>query len=388
MTKLKFKIVLTCLFSVALILCVLLAVVFVLIPKNLEKQAKIAIKHEYEEYDPEGKENGVNFLSSSVAYLETNRTGEDLVYLTETERAVLAFCADNKTSHGEFYRIKRKNRDIILATYFSDADSSEKYEYALYVDIKAIMNYTKMLNLMFCGAVTLAGAVICVIGLKLGKTIESAQEIRQSFFQNASHELKTPLMAIQGYAEGIQTGVLPTKESAGVILEESDRMTLLIEELLALSKIDSAEFRPNFNKADVSEIIRSVALSFSPAFLKAQKELNADLCDEATVFCDERQIRKAVSNLISNAFKFCKTKVSVKCVNEKDKVIVIVSDDGDGIFKEDLPHVFERFYTGKNGNTGIGLALTEEIIKAHGGSIRAYNLGGAVFETTLPKTRR
>ena len=63
MTKLKFKIVLTCLFSVALILCVLLAVVFVLIPKNLEKQAKIAIKHEYEEYDPEGKENGVNFLS-------------------------------------------------------------------------------------------------------------------------------------------------------------------------------------------------------------------------------------------------------------------------------------------------------------------------------------
>ena len=101
------------------------------------------------------------------------------------------------------------------------------------------------------------------------------------------------------------------------------------------------------------------------------------------VLCDEKQIRKAVSNLISNAFKYCKTTVAVACKNENDKTIIAISDDGDGIDKDDLLHVFERFYTGKKGNTGIGLALTKEIIKMHGGEIRARNENGAVVEITL-----
>lgn len=67
------------------------------------------------------------------------------------------------------------------------------------------------------------------------------------------------------------------------------------------------------------------------------------------------------------------------------KVYIAVSDDGDGIDKVDLPHIFERFYTGKKGNTGIGLALVSEIVKSHGGDIKAYNRNGAVFEITLPK---
>lgn len=120
------------------------------------------------------------------------------------------------------------------------------------------------------------------------------------------------------------------------------------------------------------------------AFENGQKKLKTELCGEEAILCDEKQMRKAVSNLISNAFKFCKTTVTVRCSNEKSKVLIIVSDDGDGIAKEDLPHIFERFYTGRKGNTGIGLALTKEIIKFHGGDIKAYNRGGAGFETILP----
>ena len=202
MTKIKLKIVLTCLCSVALILCTLLVVVNVVVPKSLENQAKKAIKKEIGENHDDEK-SGMNFLSSSVAYLEIGGANEDLVYLTETEKAVLAFCDDKKPVRGEFYRMKDKNRDVVLAVYSSDADLTDKCEYVLYVDIKSILNYVRWLNLLFCFEVIIVGAVICAIGLKLGKTIESAQEIRQSFFQNASHELKTPLMAIQGYAEGI-----------------------------------------------------------------------------------------------------------------------------------------------------------------------------------------
>ena len=384
MTRIKLKIVLTCLCSAALILCALLVVVNIAIPQDLEKQAKKAIEYEYGEYDPFGNAKGVNFLSSSVAYLEIGQASEDLVYLTETEKAVLAFCADKKPARGEFHIVKGQNRNIVLAVYASDESLSEKFEYVLYVDINSILSYVKWLNWMFCGAVVVVGTVICAIGLKLGKTIESAQEIRQSFFQNASHELKTPLMAIQGYAEGIQTGVLPIRESAGVILEESDRMTELIEELLALSKIDSAQAKPKFREVDLAGIINGVTNSLAPAFENGQKKLKTELCGEEAILCDEKQMRKAVSNLISNAFKFCKTTVTVRCSNEKGKVLIIVSDDGDGIAKEDLPHIFERFYTGRKGNTGIGLALTKEIIKFHGGDIKVYNRGGAVFETILP----
>ena len=388
MNKIKLKILLTCLCSVVLILCALLVVVNVAIPKDLERRAKKAIEYEHGEYDPEDDNKGINFLSSSVGYLEMGQDDADYIYLTEIEKAVLSFCKDKPIVDGEFYRMKDRNNNLIFATYISDESSAERYEYALYVDISAILNYVKWLNFMFGGAVILVGAIICAIGLKLGKTIESAQEIRQSFFQNASHELKTPLMAIQGYAEGIQTGVLPTNESVSVILEESDRMTVLIEELLALSKIDSAQTKSDFKETDVTEIIKIVVNSFLPAFENSQKELKVELCDEAVVLCDERQTRKAVSNLISNAFKFCKTTVYVECVNEKDKVRITISDDGEGIEKEDEPHIFDRFYTGKKGNTGIGLALTKEIIKIHGGNIRAYNRNGAVFEITLPTGRK
>ena len=387
MTRVKLKIVLTCLCSVALVLCALLIVVNVAIPRDLERQAKKAIEYEYGEYDPEDDTKGINFLSASVWYIEIEQANDDLYYLTETEKAVLTFCKEKQMVHGEFYRIKDKNRNIVLAAYASATDLSEKFVYALYVDISAILSYVKWLNIMFGVAVIVVGAVICVIGLKLGKTIESAQEIRQSFFQNASHELKTPLMAIQGYAEGIQTGVLPTNESAGVILEESDRMTALIEELLALSKIDSAQTKAEFKSKDITEIIRNVACSFSPTFENAGKELKIELADNAVIMCDERQMRKVISNLISNAFKFCKTTVWVKCVNETGKICVTISDDGEGISKEDEAHIFERFYTGKKGNTGIGLALTEEIVKLHGGEIKAYNANGAVFEITLPKNK-
>ena len=120
-------------------------------------------------------------------------------------------------------------------------------------------------------------------------------------------------------------------------------MTALIEELLALSKIDSAQTKAEFKSKDITEIIRNVACSFSPTFENAGKELKIELADNAVIMCDERQMRKVISNLISNAFKFCKTTVWVKCVNETGKICVTISDDGEGISKEDEAHIFERF---------------------------------------------
>ena len=108
MTRIKTKIVLASLCSVALILCALLVVVNVAIPKNLETQAKQAIEYESGEHYPEEDGAGINFLSSSVAYLEIGQENEDLVYLTETEKAVLSFCSENNVVHSSFTEKKTK----------------------------------------------------------------------------------------------------------------------------------------------------------------------------------------------------------------------------------------------------------------------------------------
>ena len=85
-----------------------------------------------------------------------------------------------------------------------------------------------------------------------------------------------------------------------------------------------------------------------------------------------------------NGIRHCNSTVVITCTTEEKEAVVRVSDDGNGIAQEDLPHIFDRFYTGTNGSTGIGLALSREILNLHKGSIKAYNEVGAVFEIRLP----
>ena len=359
----------------------------VVIPKSLEKQAKEAISYEYEYGDSELPERQrKNLLSASVGYVEADQLDDELVYLTETERTVLEWCRGKKTEIGKFYTIKTADRSVVFAVYPSSEDFGNAYDYVLYVDTSAVGAYVSAIVWIFSAVIAVIGAIACIMGLKVGKSVETAQEIRQSFFQNASHELKTPLMAIQGYAEGIQTEVLDAKKSAEIILEESDRMTALVEQLLSLSKIDSAQSIPKLSPYDVREIVDDAVISLAPVFARNGIELRVMKEDSRLIAnCDENQLRKAFTNLLSNALRHAESFVKFSCKAESGKIIIVVSDDGGGINEEDLPRVFERFYTGRKGNTGIGLALTKEIIKLHGGEITALNdEKGAVFRIVLP----
>ena len=106
------------------------------------------------------------------------------------------------------------------------------------------------------------------------------------------------------------------------------------------------------------------------------------------VKCDDTQIRRAVTNILTNGLRYAHSQLCLTCRPDKRNVIIRIQDDGDGIAEGDLPHIFERFYMGKSGKSGIGLALTKEIIHLHKGTIRACNVdGGAVFEITLPMGR-
>ena len=122
-------------------------------------------------------------------------------------------------------------------------DGEEPYSYIMYIDIGPITRYIVTLNWVFFAVLLAISSVMCLLGFRFGRDIEKEAERQQTFFQNASHELKTPLMAIQGYAEGIQAGVMDAGDAADVILEESDRMAELVEELLDISKIDMGRQR-------------------------------------------------------------------------------------------------------------------------------------------------
>lgn len=387
MKKVSLKILLPIVLAVVSIICAMILLAAVVIPKSLEKQAKEAISYEYEYGDSELPERQrKNLLSASVGYVEADQLDDELVYLTETERTVLEWCRGKKTEIGKFYTIKTADRSVVFAVYPSSEDFGNAYDYVLYVDTSAVGAYVSAIVWIFSAVIAVIGAIACIMGLKVGKSVETAQEIRQSFFQNASHELKTPLMAIQGYAEGIQTEVLDAKKSAEIILEESDRMTALVEQLLSLSKIDSAQSIPKLSPYDVREIVDDAVISLAPVFARNGIELHVMKEDSRLIAnCDENQLRKAFTNLLSNALRHAESFVKFNCKAESGKIIIVVSDDGGGINEEDLPRVFERFYTGRKGNTGIGLALTKEIIKLHGGEITALNdEKGAVFRIVLP----
>ena len=258
----------------------------------------------------------------------------------------------------------------------------------MYIDIGPITRYIVTLNWAFFAVLLAISSVMCLLGFRFGRDIEKEAERQQTFFQNASHELKTPLMAIQGYAEGIQAGVMDAGSAAEVILTESDRMTELVEELLDISKIDMGRQLLAFSEMDIRELLYDSIRAVEPA-AAGGIAIVPDFPEEpVTVSCDDTRLRRAVTNILSNGVRYARSELRLTCRADKRHVTIRIQDDGDGIAEEDLPHIFDRFYMGKSGKSGIGLALTREIIHLHKGTIRARNGDtGAVFEISIPVSR-
>ena len=268
-------------------------------------------------------------------------------------------------------------------------NTEKPYSYIMYIDIGPITRYIVTLNWAFFGVLLAISSFMCLLGFRFGRDIEKEAERQQTFFQNASHELKTPLMAIQGYAEGIQAGVMDTGSAAEVILKESDRMTELVDELLDISKIDMGRQPLTLSEMDVRELLYDSIRAVEPAAAAGGIAITPDFPETPVmVSCDDTRLRRAVANILSNGVRYARSQLRLTCRADKRYVTIRIQDDGDGIAAEDLPHIFDRFYMGRSGKSGIGLALTKEIIHLHKGTIRAYNGDtGAVFEISIPVSR-
>ena len=222
---------------------------------------------------------------------------------------------------------------------------------------------------------------------QMSRQLEKAEAAQVKFFQNASHELRTPLTAIRGYAEGIASGVMQdVVPSANIIVAHSDKMSALVDELLYSSKLDSYMEASGDEIFNLPEILRRCI--WSVAGSAEERNLRLDLHIQAEdVFLrgSEEMIERALTNILSNAVRYARTEIVISLSAGEERVVITVEDDGAGISEEDLPHIFERFYKGRGGVTGLGLSITQEAVRRHGGSVSASAQNGrTVFTVIIP----
>ena len=406
MKNIKLRIVYLILCSALLLFALFMLVVNLIIPAHFVREAKKALISEaqYQNrtipytddgsfFDDEWNDTEEHFLTPSIVFLELDNANQSSGWNRDAyrlEKKLLEYCAGRDIALNQCYTFKTDRHHLIFMSVQEEQDDWEKpYAYIMYIDIGPITRYIVTLNWAFFAVLLAISSVMCLLGFRFGRDIEKEAERQQTFFQNASHELKTPLMAIQGYAEGIQAGVMDTGSAAEVILEESDRMTGLVEELLDISKIDMGRQPLTLSETDIRELLYDSIRAVEPAAAASGITIAPDFPEEPVmVKCDDTQMRRAVTNILTNGLRYAHSQLCLTCRPDKRNVIIRIQDDGDGIAEGDLPHIFERFYMGKSGKSGIGLALTKEIIHLHKGTIRAYNGdGGAVFEITLPMGR-
>ncbi len=403
MKNVKLRIVYLILCSALLLFALFMLAVNLIIPAHFVREAKKALISEaqYQNrtipytddesiYD-EGEEG--NFFTPSIVFLELDDGYRPNTWNRDTyrlEKKVLEYCAGRDITLGQCYTFKTDRHHLIFMSVQEEQDDWEKpYAYIMYIDIGPITRYIVTLNWVFFGVLLAISSVMCLLGFRFGRDIEKEAERQQTFFQNASHELKTPLMAIQGYAEGIQAGVMDTGSAAEGILAESDRMTELVDELLDISKIDMGRQQLALSEMDIRELLYDSVRAVEPAAAGGGIAIVPDFPETPVmVSCDDTRLRRAVTNILSNGVRYARSQLHLTCRADKRQVTIRIQDDGDGIAEEDLPHIFDRFYMGKSGKSGIGLALTREIIHLHKGTIRARNGDtGAVFEITIPVSR-
>ncbi len=267
-----------------------------------------------------------------------------------------------------------------------DEESSDESLILLYVDTSVYSNMLNNLNVIFFLMLIILVVIEAFLGVFFGARLEDSQRKLGHFFQNASHELKTPLTSIKGYAEGIKTGVIEDCVMASdVIIRQSQNMQTLIDELLTISKLDSDDYKFKKEEVNLLSIIEESIEKYEELPEKKNIACDLSLDEEANyVIGDSLQIYKAVNTIIDNAFKYASSVVKIKTTHDSKYLTIDVYNDGSHISTNDLPHIFDRFYSGDNISTGIGLAMSKEIIHLSGGEISVNNLdGGVLFRLRL-----
>ncbi len=226
------------------------------------------------------------------------------------------------------------------------------------------------------------------------------ERIRQDFVANVSHELRTPIASIKGYAETLLEGALKDKDHAkefvNIILQDSNRLASLIDDLLDLAKIESGKVKMVFMPLELKPLVKKTLAVLEKTAKEKSLSLHIEIPDNLPkVSADDKKLSQVLLNLLDNAVKYTPDGGSIKITAfPKDKFIQVdVADTGAGIPDSDIARIFERFYrvdkarSRELGGTGLGLSIVKQIVHAHQGSVWVTSKvnGGSTFSFTLPQ---
>ena len=230
----------------------------------------------------------------------------------------------------------------------------------------------------------------------MSRKIRQAEKTQSEFISSVSHELRTPLTAITGWAETIESGEIREAEDLrkgmGIIVSEARRLTNMVEELLEFSRIEDGRFTLSVEPLDLKAELEDAVYTYTEFFRREGITLNYIDCPEEAlpISGDPERLRQVFCNLLDNAGKHGGSgrRIDVSIAQEGEDAVVRIRDYGPGVPEEELPFIKNKFYKGssKARGSGIGLAVCEEIVTRHEGSLEIGNAegGGCVVTITLP----
>lgn len=202
------------------------------------------------------------------------------------------------------------------------------------------------------------------------KKLEEYDTEQRVFFQNVSHELRTPLQIIKTNAEGIEYSLIDKDKASSIIKDETDKLSELVEDIIYLSRLEARSNDMVYTENDLRETLSYTVERYRTVFKKKNIEIVYEFDDDPVMFkYDEKSMERAFHNLISNALRYTKDKITISCKRQEGRIIIKVEDNGTGISKEQLPNIFDRFYKGEKGVHGIGLSIVKSIVTSYNGRI-------------------
>jgi len=211
----------------------------------------------------------------------------------------------------------------------------------------------------------------------LGQQLSQIEQLRKDLIANVSHELRTPLSLIRGYAETLRdvTGNAPDKreKQLGIIIEETERLSRVVDDILNLSQLQSGHFELNKSRFGLHDLVERVVNRYDLLSKQTGLSIIVQHSGEAILEADEARIEQVLYNLINNAFKHTAAggAITVRDIDLNDKVRIEVLDTGSGIPEEAITHIWDRYYQAETAaankvGTGLGLAIVKAVLEAHG----------------------
>lgn len=213
---------------------------------------------------------------------------------------------------------------------------------------------------------------------EMAESLSNQEKYRQEFIANISHDLHSPLTSMKGFLSAVIDGTIPPERREhylGIVLEESDRLAKLANDMMEISKLQNLAVELNRSEFDISELIRKTVIMFETRITAKNINMEITLSDEKMIVsADTEKIQRVIYNLLDNAIKFSETggSIYVETARAADKLFVSVKDNGRGISLEEQKRIFERFYKADSSRgedklgSGLGLSIVREFVKAHG----------------------